>query len=353
MKEKWYVFVTALMIAVFVFAGNIVLAAQKPTTVAELALYKGADRQQILEEGAKKEGKLVYYTTGILKGSIRPFVAFFEKRYPYIKVEIWRAESFTLTPRVREEYRSGKYFVDVIEASPNPQLIFRELGLTQPFYSPGLAYIEEGAITKAPSGGAFSVAFRLSDIGIGYNPKLITMEELPKTYQDLLAPKWKGKIPIPGTNTGLVWMATILEAYGEEFVKKVADQNFILHSISAKALLDLIIAGEYPFSPALYCPHVKNSKWNGAPVDWAHLEPVYVSITQVCLPKYAPRPHAAMLFIDSFFSKEMAEIQNATGYVSTRKGATAKTAYKKFYGARSTKQIKQWMDIWTKYFLKR
>jgi len=71
----------------------VVSASAKPQTVAELAMYKGADRQQILEAGAKKEGKLTFYTSGILKQAVRPVVHAFEKKYPFIKVRIFRGDS--------------------------------------------------------------------------------------------------------------------------------------------------------------------------------------------------------------------------------------------------------------------
>lgn len=79
-------------------------APKRPDTMAELALYKGADRQQILEEGARKEGTITFYTSGILKLAVRPVVDAFEKKYPFLKVMIWRATGgMELVPRVTME----------------------------------------------------------------------------------------------------------------------------------------------------------------------------------------------------------------------------------------------------------
>src|SRR3989304_6473751 len=89
MKIKWPVFVFALLLMA-VFLAPAWAAQKRPTTVAELALYKGPDRQQILEEGAKKEGKITLYTTAVEVGGIRPLVDAFNKKYPYIKVGVWR-----------------------------------------------------------------------------------------------------------------------------------------------------------------------------------------------------------------------------------------------------------------------
>ncbi|MFC1814805.1 hypothetical protein ACFL0M_02455, partial [Thermodesulfobacteriota bacterium] len=85
MKRKGFYWFFVLAV-VLVFTGTTVGAPKRPTTVAEIALYKGADRQQMLEEGAKKEGKLTFYTTGVMTGSLGPFLDLFKKKYPYIKL---------------------------------------------------------------------------------------------------------------------------------------------------------------------------------------------------------------------------------------------------------------------------
>ncbi|MFC1817385.1 ABC transporter substrate-binding protein [Thermodesulfobacteriota bacterium] len=353
MKEKWYVLVIALMITVFVFAGNIALAVQKPKTVAELALYKGADRQQMLEEGAKKEGKINFYTTGVMAGSLGAFLDLYKKKYPYVKLGKWRAGSRELTSRILEEYQSGKHSADVVEATQVAHMTLKEQGILQPFYSPYFAHIDEGGITKAPGGSAFSAAFRFNPISLAYNTNLLSKEEAPKTYQDLLDPKWKGKLVLPGGNVPVSWVGTILKTYGIEFVKKVAQQNFIMHTMSARALLDLIIAGEYVCSPSIFESHVIKSRKMGAPVDWVPLEPVHVNISLVALPKYSSHPHAAMLLIDLKFSKEVAEIQKANGYIPTRTDFPVERTYKKFFGAESMVEGLRWQKMYNSLFLRR
>ncbi len=139
MKTRWGIFAFALT-AFLLFAGLSLAATKKPTTPAELALYKGSDRQQILEEGAKKEGSLVFYTSGILTQAVRPVVDAFMKKYPFIKVEIWRAGSESLVPRVFEESKAGKLGFDVIENTQTGYLLMQEMGgILQPFSSPNLS----------------------------------------------------------------------------------------------------------------------------------------------------------------------------------------------------------------------
>jgi len=352
MKRTGYALVFALVI-VLVLAGTAMGAQKKPTTVAELALYQGADWQQILEEGAKKEGKLVFYTSGILKQAVRPVVDAFEKKYPYIKVEIWRASSSKIMPRVLEEYKAGRHLFDALESTQATHLSLREAGMVQPFSSPNLTHIEEGALVKAPGGGVFSAAFRGSGIGVGYHTKLITEDQLPKTYEDLLDPKWKGKMAIAGSSTGMWWIGTMLETYGEDFVKRIAKQDFDIHVVSARAIVDMVISGEYVCSPTVYDSHVINSKNKGAPVNWVPLEPVHLNVGQIALSKHASHPHAALLFIDFELSRKSAEIHKTAGYNPFHKDVSAAKTYKKFFGATTLAQVERWNNLFNRLFLKK
>ncbi|MFC1815895.1 ABC transporter substrate-binding protein [Thermodesulfobacteriota bacterium] len=350
----WAVASAALVgLAVLVATADLGTAAGNPKTVAELALYKGADRQQILEDGAKKEGTLTFYTTGILTQNVRPIMNAFQKKYPFIKVRIWRGSTNVLLPRILQEYKAGRHSADVVEGAKSAMLVLQEQGIIRPFYFPDLAYINEDTITKAPGEGAFRVAFRESHIGLGYNTKLIKREELPKTYQDFLDPKWKGKIPISSADAGVMWLAVMLTAYGEDFLTRMAEQDFSPQVVSSRGIFDLIIAGEYTLSPTMFDSHAMFSKQKGASVDWVPLEPVPVLVGEVALAKHAPHPHAALLLIDFELSKECAEILKTKGYSPTRKDITGLKTYKKFYGANSAAEVVKWRKLYDRLFLKK
>ena len=349
MERKGSILVYTL-IGLWVFTGIATAATTKPPTVAELALYKGADRQQILEEGAKKEGKLTFYSSLTWA---RQLADAFQKKYPYIKVDVWRASSENIMPRLLEEHKAGKYVADVVEITQVAGIVMEQLAVLQPFFSPNLAYVDEGAITRTPSGDVLRAAFRASGIGLGYNTKLITRDQVPKTYRDLLDPKWKGKMAITGTDTGLYMMEASLDTFGEDFVKQLAKQEFDVHMVSARALLDMIINGEYAMSPSIFDAHVIESKKKGAPVDWMPLEPVHVNLGQIVLPKTRPHPYASMLFIDFELSKEAAELYKSAGYNSTRKDVPALIPYKKHYGAESLKDVKETQALFNKLFMKK
>jgi len=352
---KRYCQAVVLAIALMLlWAGSGLTASQKPASAAELALYAGADRQQILEEGAKKEGTLTFYTSGILTQAIRPLVDEFQKQYPYLKVEIYRADTNVLMSRVTQEFSAGRHVFDAIESTQTSHLVLQKAGIVQPFFSPNLAFIEEGAIKKGPAGGVLAVAFRASGVGLGYNTKLISKEELPKSYQDLLNPKWKGKMPIDGDITAIDWMGVMLDTYGEDFVKKIAAQNFTVHTVSPRGLLDMLISGEYALSPNIFDSHVITVQQQGAPIDWIPLEPVHVNMGQIALAKNAAHPYSALLFIDFELSKKSAEIHRSKGYNPFRTDVPPLAKpYKKYYGVKSLDEVKIRHDMFNKLFLKK
>jgi len=103
-------------LAFYVLTASEVFAASAPTTVSQLALYQGADREKILIEGAKKEGQLTFYNSHTW---FRTFVKDFEKKYPFIKVSEWRNDSKNVLRRMLEEAKSTRSLVDVVETTPD------------------------------------------------------------------------------------------------------------------------------------------------------------------------------------------------------------------------------------------
>ncbi|MFC1816275.1 hypothetical protein ACFL0M_10110, partial [Thermodesulfobacteriota bacterium] len=136
-------------------------------------------------------------------------------------------------------------------------------------------------------------------------------------------------------------------------VRRLAKQNFDVHVVSGRAILDMIIAGEYPFSPTIFDSHVLMSKQKGAPVDWTPLEPVHCVLSQLVLPKHSAHPHATLLYIDFNLSRKTGEYYKANGYSSTRKDVVNTISYKKYYGPESSMQWKKWISLFKELFLKR
>jgi iron(III) transport system substrate-binding protein len=290
-----------------------VTANAQPASVEKIANYTGADRQKMLEDGARSEGAIVVYTTGT---QIKPLVDRFEQKYPGLKVELVRASSADIARKVVEEYRAGYHKVDMFELATHGLVVPREENVLQPFTSPQVAAFESDAVERNHNW----VVVRESYTGIGFNTKLLPADKAPKTYQDLLDPQWKGKMALSGVSTTAVnWVGTMVIVKGEDFVRKLGGQNIRVYNITGRALANLMTSGEVMLSPTIYNSHVAASKRKGAPLGWFAPGPVPVTDSAVTLARKAPHPHAAMLLIDFLMSKEAAALYQKLGYDSPRR----------------------------------
>jgi iron(III) transport system substrate-binding protein len=292
--------------------------AAAPQTVSEIANYGGTDRQQLLEEGARREGALMLYATGT---QIQPLLDRFSQKYPYIKVSMPRASSVDVIRKVIEEYGAGLYQVDAYELSSYGLVVAREQGLLQPFTSPELADYDPSTIEP----GRNWISVRESYLGIGYNTQKIRAEDAPKSYQDLLDPKWKSKMAISGSlSTSANWVGAMVIGLGIDYVRKLGQQDIRVYELTGRALANLTISGEVPLSPTTYNSHVEASRALGAPIAWNLPGPVPVTDTSTALALKAPHPHAAMLMIDFLLSQEGQAIYRDLGYAPSRNGMAPK-----------------------------
>jgi ABC-type Fe3+ transport system substrate-binding protein len=327
-------------------------------SVEELALLQSPDRQKVLVEGAKKEGKLMFYTALIVDQVVRPLKQAFEKEYPFLQVEFFRANSERIAQRVLAEYQAKRYDVDLISGSTATSLV-KQAGFMQRFFSPHLA--EYPTELKDPQGfwGSTNVYF----MTLGYNTRQVKAAEVPKTYEDLLNPRWKGQM-MWSTSSGSgapQFIGNILLSMGEEkgkaYLQKLKQQNIAKSTASARQILDLVIAGEYPLAIQIFNHHAYISKKAGAPVDWQPLEPVTATINTVGLVRHAPRPHAAMLFMDFLLSKRGQKVVQLSNYLPSHPEMPALQADLKPGGGRykranylSPELIQEKNDAWTDYF---
>ena len=312
----------ACLAAIAALAAWPVAAAGQPRTVAEIANYSGADRQKLLEDGARTEGTLLIYTTGT---QIQPLIDRFKQKYPFLRVELARAGSVDVAGKVVEEYSAGVYLADAFELAAHGLLFARDLGVLQPFTSPEAVNYEPSAIER----GRHWISVREGYTGIGFNTQQISPAEAPKTYQDLLDPKWKGRMAISSlTTTAANWVGTMLINYGIDFVRKLGQQNLRPYRITARAVANLMISGEVALSPTTYLSHMEASRAKGAPLAWNAPGPVPVTDTSVALAAKAPHPHAAMLFVDFLLSKEAQLLYRDLGYMSSRRDIPANGTWK-------------------------
>src|SRR6266498_5624800 len=156
-------------------------AQSKSLSLAELALYQGADREKILLEGAKKEGQVTFYTSNTwVEG---PVSKEFEKKYPFIKANVWRSDSKALLKRLSEEVAASKFLADVVETSPEYVTILMRSNILQEHASPELNAYEDDAKVKGKR-GVYAWNNREIYISLGFNTKIIPAAEAPKSVKD-------------------------------------------------------------------------------------------------------------------------------------------------------------------------
>jgi iron(III) transport system substrate-binding protein len=327
--------------------------AQSPNAVEAIANYSGGDRQAMLEAGAKRERGLLLYTTGT---QIEPLIRGFERKYPFLRVTVQRGTQADIARRALEEYRAGYRKLDMFELSSQGLILIRDANILQPFRSPEGAAFDADAIEPA----RHWVVVRESYTGIGFNTKAIPPARAPKTYEDLLAPEWRGRMAMSGSiSTAANFVATLVLTRGEDFVRRLGEQNIRIYSVTARALANLMISGEVVLSPTIYNSHVAASAAQGAPLAWVAPGPVPVTDTAVALARGAPSPHAAMLLIDYLMSQEGQSIYGQLGYGSARrdanKGAGNNPVQKLYLGNRPNyvREFAQWSKLYRDVFLRR
>jgi ABC-type Fe3+ transport system substrate-binding protein len=336
----------------------ILTASTHAATVEEIALMNRADRQKILVEGAKKEGKVSWYTTLIVDQVVRPVKEAFEKEYPFIQLEFFRGNTERIVQKMIAEYQAKHYEADLIDGTVSPTMV-RRAGLLQRFNSP--LFADYPAELKDAQG--FWGATNLYFFATGYNTRMVKANEVPKTYEDLLNPRWKGQM-MWSTSRGSgapMFVGTILNTMGNEagkaYLQKLKLQNVAKTSASNRQVLDLTIAGEYPLALQIFNHHAFISKTAGAPVDWFAEEPATATINNIGLGKFATHPHAAMLLIDFILSEKGQRVYQQSNYLPAHPKVPAKQAdlkpgggrFKRVYYVNPDVQYDKGND-WAEYF---
>ena len=327
-------------------------------SVEDIAMMKSADRQKILVEGAKKEGKLMWYTTLIVDQVVRPVKEAFEKEYPFIQIDFYRGNAENLVRRMLAEYQAKRYDVDLVDGTVSPVMVQRA-GFLQRFYSP--FFTEYPAELKDPQG--FWGATNLYFLTPGYNTRMVKPNELPKTYEDLLNPRWKGQM-MWSTSRGSgapIFIGNVLMSMGQEagkaYLQKLRGQNIAKSTASNRQILDLTIAGEFPIALHIFNHHAYISKTAGAPVDWYALEPASATINTVSPVTRSPHPHATMLLLDFILSEKGQKVFQAVNYLPSHPKVPAKQPDLKPGGGRFNRALYFTPDsqlnegnAWVEYF---
>ena len=333
-----------LLLAILCLLGLVSSAAGQGRSVAELANYRGSDREEMLKAGARKEGKLTWYTT---LTAHRDIANVFETKYPGIKVETYRSGSTDLLRRILSEAQSGRNLADIIETTPPTPMVMRDNKLLMPYFSPHLRLFPEEAKEEAGQETVFWTTDRESLIGLGYNRNLLRAAEVPKNFDDLVKPEFRGKVAVSGDSTGVRMLGAMLRAKGEEYLKKLRSLDMRMHMISGGALHELMAAGEMPLSISIFRNHVLAARPKGAPTEWVPLDLVVSNAGGVALPVASNKPYAALLFADFLISPEGQKIFEERFRFAT---STKDYGFKRWYPEKglTTDQYEKSHDRWKK-----
>jgi iron(III) transport system substrate-binding protein len=338
------------------YARNLALTALVSVVAAPASAADAA-----LIAAAKKEGQVVWYTTQIVNQFVRPAAAAFEKKYG-IKVNYVRADSKAVALRVLNEGKAGRVQADVFDGTAGVAPL-KQQNLVAKFIPESAARLDKQFVD--PQG--YWTATNLYVLTPSYNTELVSKAEVPKSFDDLLSPRWKGKIAWNASATmsgaggfvGLI-METMGEQKGREYLKKLAGQNIFPMHASAREVLNHVIVGESALALNIFNNHAVISAAKGAPVAWIPMQPVVGVLSVAALTKDAPHENAGKLLIDFLVSAEGQKIFYDADYIPVDPKLQPRYPELKPDGVKlkavyfSPEQIEQlmpkWMSIHKEYF---
>ena len=292
------------------------LAATAPVhaqDIAALSKLTGPEREAKLIEGARKEGQVTVY--GSLVGKdVGPLGDAFQKKYG-VKLNYWRAGSEKVLQRAVTEARAGRREMDVMETN-GPEL---EAASREKVFAPVTTVHEKDLLPAALRPDRMWTGLRLNMFVQAYNTKAVQKADLPKTYADLLDPKWKGKLGIEAEDTD--WFGAVVsgmgEAQGQKFFRDLVTKNGVGVRKGHTLLAALVASGDVPLALTVYNHNADKLKKEGAPIDWFTIQPAYARVNGIAVARNPPHPHAALLFFDFMLGPEGQAILQKAQYIPT------------------------------------
>jgi iron(III) transport system substrate-binding protein len=281
-------------------------------TARDLAQYQGPDRHDRLLDLARKEGELSVYH---VYPALPAVIAAFTKKYG-LKVRVWRSGSEAVLQRVIAESRGNRNDVDVIQNNaPENEAAWREK-LLQETWSP---FLKDLVPAAAPAHRGWA-GITLDIWTTAYNTTRIKKEDLPRSYDDLLDPKWKGQLGIEANNHA--WFGTLMAELGEERGRRLFDQILLTNGMSARkghsVLANLVASGDIPLGLTVYSWIPEQLKKKGAPIENWPIGPVLAQPSTIAIHKRAPNPASALLFYDFLLGEGQRVLADASFVPASR-----------------------------------
>ena len=275
-------------------------AATRPAEEIWKSLEKlpAAEREKKLVEGAKSEGEMLWYTNSGLENATR-YIQAFKKNYPFINAQVWRAKTRQVTQRVISEANAGRNLVDVVKPSTDLLPPLFEKNLVGKYETPVRAIYPAHA--KSVYYTNMNYAFRV----FAFNPRKVNRKDAPKSWDDLLQPRWKGEILFD--ESSLEEVMALLGAWGKErtvnYFTKLSQQQLLIR-VGRDTTTQMMMAGEAPLAVTTYAYNNESLRAQNAPVDWIAEDLIPALIYPLTMARNAPHPYAAALFYDFLISEE-------------------------------------------------
>jgi iron(III) transport system substrate-binding protein len=309
------VLVLATLVWTFVASVGFCQQAVDPL-LAKLNALPPDERQAALVKGAQAERLVEWYATLPVEHS-KVLIEAFRQRYPAIEVKYTGAGGGRMVNRVVTEHRAGLNKFDVLGGTSTSHVALMKAGLIARNVTPVRKELREGFMDA----DGYRVAPFTYALVIGYKTRALSKEQRPRSYEELLEPKWKGQIGLEAA--GYEWLGAMIDTMGEEkalaFARKLATQNLRIQQGSS-LLVQQMIAGEFNVLIDALHYQLENLKERGAPVDYVIPDPLLIKDPSgIWLAKYSAHPHAAALLVDFLFTREAQEIYARQNRLVARK----------------------------------
>lgn len=267
------------------------------TAYASYAALTGSDRTAKLVEAAGKQGGVLdIYTSNTDEDSA---AAAFKKKYPSIKVNVFRANSETVLQRALQEAGADKGANDIIDTNDAELNALTDKGLLAPYDGPGRTGLRPGSEFKDWT------ASRFNAFVVGWNTSKVKPGAEPKSITELAQPQWKGRVALEVGDWD--WYAALHTYLTTEGGMSTADADAFFTKLVANAKVvkghtvmgELLSAGQFDVSLSIYNHTVDKAAKDGAPVAWKPVvQPVILRPNGVALMAKPRHPAAALLWMD-------------------------------------------------------
>jgi len=291
--------IVSLFVAYFSVAG-IAAAVSLPELVSRVGSMSRTEREALLVKGAKEEKEVMFYgTTPVTQVAV--LRKSFNARYPFVELKHFYGVRQVILNKAMSEFRSGAHLADALMTDVSYGSLFIKEGISHPYTTPDVKRYVVGSYDQ---NGQWYTMYMLT-MALMYNRNMVKPADVPRSYQDLLDPKWKGKM-IFDPEAAYV-MAAMEHAWGKEktreYLTRLAKQDLIFSRGSA-ITTQLVAAGEQPIAVLVNGETTAEVKDKGAPIAFSLLAPKIIKPNGLFVSKKAPHPHAALLFTDWVLSEE-------------------------------------------------